>query len=509
LEGKVLGWGEAVEVDGYVIKAEDFDEDKLAFVSISRDGEVLKKSPLSNGLAFDCEDEIKVYADEVKLNRKIIEKDGEKFETGKWDPSIKINVFLRGKPKIEINIKSDKESYDPKILADKDINTTITLKNVGKAKAEDLNVIIETGKLKLLEGKLKHDFSSVEKDETLKAINLHMEVPEPWEDTDYQLNVSVRGQDIKGKEFEWSESKTINIKQKWELKISKSASEERDLGETVSVSVNLRNAGICPLEGIKLRDFLPEKELELEEEVELEKTLSLKTGETLIDAISYKFIPKKPGDYIYPKAVASFTLPNGDEAKIESKEVKTSIRGPYVELDKKIDTQQLEVGEKLKVTLEAKNSGNVDVSVTLSDPLSPKTKFISGETEFKEVLKAGKAKTITYMLQMNNKGKILLPPAKATFLDLEDHSGVVYSKNPPPVYVGIPIEINSSSEDIEAEKVTRGEQKKAQPEKVEPSESKNKTETAQPTEEDAPDFGLILATLAVLGAVGLRKKRQL
>ena len=66
-----LYWGDSVTVDGYVIKAEDFNEDKMVFVSISKDGEKLKTAPLSAGLEVIYNDEIKVYAQKIDPNYEI------------------------------------------------------------------------------------------------------------------------------------------------------------------------------------------------------------------------------------------------------------------------------------------------------------------------------------------------------------------------------------------------------------------------------------------------------
>lgn len=503
LEGKVLDWGGSVELDGYVIKAEDFNEEKLAFVSISKDGEELERGPLSNGIDLIYNDEIKIHAVEVKPNYVTIE---EGFKTGEWNPTIQINVFLRGQPDIEITINTGKESYDPKTLANRDINATITLKNIGKAKAADLEVLIDTGGLELLDGKLKRSYYSIEKEETVETINLLMGIPEPWEDTDYYINVSVTGQDIKEKEFEWNESETVEIKKKWDIIVSKSATEERHMGEIVYVTVNIRNDGICPINGIKLTDSLNDK-MELEEDVELEKTLSLKAGETASNVFKYTFMPKKPGKYTLPETIAAFTLPNGQYEEIESTNTEENIiYGPYIELTKTVDHQQLEVGEKLTVTLIAKNTGNVDASVTVSDTVPSEAKFISGETGFREVLKEGESKKVTYMLQMHSKGKVQLPPAKASFLDLEDYRAEVYSEGPLPVYVGIPIEVDANPGDSGPGGVTGSEQEKSSQARTVASASSGNVGTAQPVEEDTPGFGLILAGLAIFGVVGLRRK---
>ena len=66
-DGAKLYWGETINIDGYDVKAEDFNEEGMVFVSISKDGEKLKTSPLTAGLEFEYNDEI-IYPDKVRIN---------------------------------------------------------------------------------------------------------------------------------------------------------------------------------------------------------------------------------------------------------------------------------------------------------------------------------------------------------------------------------------------------------------------------------------------------------
>lgn len=77
-DGAKLYWGNTITVEGYEVKAEDFNEDGMVFVSISKDGEKLKTSPLTAGLEFEYNDEIKVYAQKVDPNYEIIKKKTER-----------------------------------------------------------------------------------------------------------------------------------------------------------------------------------------------------------------------------------------------------------------------------------------------------------------------------------------------------------------------------------------------------------------------------------------------
>jgi len=73
-DGTTLHWGKTITVGDYVIKAEDFNENKQVFVSISKEGEKLKTAPLSAGLEVVYDDKIKVYAREVDPNYEIKER---------------------------------------------------------------------------------------------------------------------------------------------------------------------------------------------------------------------------------------------------------------------------------------------------------------------------------------------------------------------------------------------------------------------------------------------------
>nr|WP_269849120.1 BatD family protein [Methanosarcina horonobensis] len=115
----------------------------------------------------------------------------------------------------------------------------------------------------------------------------------------------------------------------------------------------------------------------------------------------------------------------------------------------------------MTVTVTAKNTGNVDASVTVTDTVPSEAKLISGETSFKQVLGSkGGSKTITYIMQMNKEGEIEIPACKASFLDLDKYSGEVYSE-PHTVYVGTPMTLEGSSSQPEGS--TDSNQEKNEP----------------------------------------------
>ena len=499
LNDATFSWGQTITVDGYDIKAEDFNEDKMVFVSISKDGEKLKTAPLTAGLEFAYDDEIKVYAQSVDPNYEILTKDGTEFKTGIRNPSAKLDILVRGKPSFDIKIETDKDTYDSKAIGDKKIEVTITVINNGEAKAENVVLTVDTGELEVLSGKTKYAYTKVLKGETVEPITLALKTPTPWEDTDFKITAKTTCEDIKDKKYENEGSKTIKIEKKWDLIVSKSATKKRHMGEPVYVSVTVRNGGLCDINNIVLKDSIVSN-MRLQKDATLDKTLSLKAGETAEEVFEYTLIPEKPGDFTFPKTVATFTLPNGKDGEVTSDNSDTTlISGPYIEITKTVNKQQLDPGDELTVTVTTRNTGNVDASVTVTDTVPSEAKLISGETSFKQVLGSGSSKTLTYILQMHKKGEVQIPACKASFLDLDKYSGEVKSGTPV-VYVGIPMTLEGSSSQPEGSTGSNQEQ----------NEPSGQASTGGTEEEygDTPGFSSILAVTGLLAGTGLLRKRS-
>jgi uncharacterized repeat protein (TIGR01451 family) len=498
-DGAKLYWGNTITVEGYEVKAEDFNEDGMVFVSISKDGEKLKTSPLSAGLEFDYNEEIKVYAQKVDPNYEVITKDGKQFKTGNWNPYAELDILVRGKPIFDIDVKTKKDTYDSKLTGDSRIDVTINVKNDDEAKAEDVVLTVDTDGLEVLSGKTKYTYTEILKDETVKPINLTLKASTPWEDTHYNISVKATCEDVKGKKYESIGYKVITIEKKWDLIVSKSSTKERHMGESVFTSVTVRNAGLCDINNIMLKDSIVSG-MHLQKDTVLEKTISLKAGETAEEVFKYTLVPEKPGEFTFQKTIATFTLSNGQSEKVESdNSEKTTIHGPFIEITKTIDKQQLNSGDKLTVKVTAKNTGNVDASVTVTDTIPSEAKLISGETSFKQVLKSkGGSKTITYIMQMNKEGEIEIPACKAGFLDLDKYSGEVYSGTNA-VYVGAPMTLEGSSSKPEGS--TASDQEKNEP------SSQASTGGTEEDYGDTPGFGVFLAITGLLMVVGFMRKR--
>ena len=506
VDGTQLYWGDSTTFEGYVITAAGFQDEGIVLITISKDGEEVESGLFTTGMELEYDDKLKIYAEEVDPNYETKEIDGKEIKTSNWDPYVKLDILIPGKPEFDIDVDTDQDSYDSKLASDNRIEVTINVNNDGDAKAENAVLVIDTGGLEVISGKTKHTYSTVTKGETLDPITLTLQVPSPWEDTDFKITAKATYQDIKDEEYEDEGSKTITIKKKWGLVVSKSVTSLVHMGGQVYVAVTVRNEGICSIKNIELTDSLISG-MKLKEDVDLNTTLSLDAGETAADIFKYTLIPEKPGGFTFPKAVASFTLDNGDIETASSDSEETTVYGPNIILTKSLDKTNLEPGDELTVTLTVTNTGNVDAGVKVTDTIPEDVKFISGEKDFSGVLQSGGSKTSKYIVQMNNEGEIQLPPCNATFYDLEDYKGEINSSIPEVVYVGTsePVEESSESESEESNQEAYDENSsKVDFEEEDTNESTNESESKD--DEDVPGFDVLLTVTGLLGGAELIKR---
>jgi len=261
-----------------------------------------------------------------------------------------------------------------------------------------------------------------------------------------------KGADIKGIEHVYSDTESVTIEPKWGLYITKSITEEAYMSDTIHVLVNIRNGGTCDLNSIMVIDTMVEG-LELKDNVILEKTISLKAGESTREFLSYTLKPMTPGTFSVPAATAKFTASNGEEYTVTSETSEIEINGPYIVLTKSVSSSNVAPGDEVTVTVNVQNTGDRDASVTVSDPsdmLPENVSFVSGETSFKNVVKKDSSSSFSYVVRMDAAGDVKLLAATASFVDMEQYKGEKVSNMPVITVTVPPTEGSTSSGDSTA-----------------------------------------------------------
>lgn len=498
-----LHWGDTKTSgegsDRYIVKAEDFTKDGYVHISLTRSNEIKDFSFIRFGQSLEYRDEtdgqdIRVYVKKVTVN---IDEWTGKME----DPTAEIEIYRRGLPDFDISINTDKDTYDPKTMGShQDITATFSVKNTGSAQGENIVLTIDPEGLEIVDGKLKHDIYGLEKGEASEPITVKFKVPHPWEETKLDINARVEAKDINNDPYEDSESKTITIEPKVEFILTKSMTKEIYMDETAHVLVSVRNSGNYNVNSVTIRDFTIEG-VELKDSITLEKTLSFAPGETK-EIFSYSLKPLKEGTFTAPKATASFVASNDKEYTYASNAPQVTINGPDIVITQTLDKSTIRPENEVKVTVTAKNEGNRDASTRVISTQFPEgTTFISGDTILDMVLGKDQSSSYTYILKMNEIGIFKIPPATATFIDMEGFKGEKIS-NMPSITVEIPPEVKETNPSITSTiSDTAGTWAESHT-----ASGESFVNNLESEEKVQPGFGSLFAIASIAGVYLLRRK---
>jgi uncharacterized repeat protein (TIGR01451 family) len=422
-----LTWGSTITLDDYVIKVEDFNKEGSVSISISRNNQVKAVSPLRVGdslnyLDTDNGDDIRVTVDSVNLNI-------DSWTGNMENPKAAIKVYKRAYPKMKIEITTDKDTYDPRMAGSSIVTATINIKNEGDAEAYTMDVEIDPKGMEQTSGKMKYSFTTVEEDEVLEPIVVKFKAPEYWDQTKLDFTVTTRSRDINNEIHSHEKIKTLTIEPVVELIITKTIAEEIYMDRAAYVGVSVYNKGIYSVSSATVTDALSEY-FELQDNANQETTVSFAPGETKAELFRYTLKPTKTGEITVPATTATFTGPDGKVHTYKSEVPKVKVNGPNIVLTKAVSPSSVSPGKETTVTVTVHNQGNRDASVTTSESLPSSVSFVSGDLDFKEVMKGGKSATYSYVIMTKQAGEIKLPATTATFIDMEGYKGERISNIP-------------------------------------------------------------------------------
>ncbi|WP_256623524.1 CARDB domain-containing protein [Methanolobus chelungpuianus] len=424
-----LGWGATLAMDTYVIKAEDFNTDGFVSISITSNNQVKAISPVRVGESLTYRDtengnDVKVVVDSVTLNI-------DPWTGNMKDPKAAIKVYKRAYPKMKIEITTDKDpaTYDPRLTGSSIVTATIKIKNEGDAKAFNMDVEIDPCGMEQTSGKLKYSYTDVKEDDVLEPIVVKFKVSEYWDQTKVDFKVTTSSRDINNQIHTNEGKKTLTIEPVVELIITKSIPKEIYMDRSVYVTVSVYNKGLYSVSSATVTDTLNQY-FELQDNANLETTVSLAPGETKSDLLKYTMKPVKTGKNTPPATIATFTAPDGKVRTFKSITSEVTVNGPNIVLTKTISPSSVNPGKEATVTVKVENQGNRDASVITSETLPSSVSFVSGNLEFKEVLKGGKSSTYSYVIRTKEAGEIKLPATAATFIDMEGFKGERISNMP-------------------------------------------------------------------------------
>ncbi len=439
---KELHLGEGISCGNYSVVAYNFPRsDQKSFVGIKlyEDGIVVSEPMLRAGEDYIYEDEVRITAIELNMAE-------QNWTDLPEEPWAEIMIEPRGLPGFDVDFELDDDEYEPYSTVEADL----TIQNIGDAEADDVTVYVDAEDLDVVQGKLRHHYSTIERGELLDGetdteafdpITLRFDVPSVIEDRTFNLTVTIEYSDITDTRYSYSVSYPVPVCGMF--KFSKSINDNIYMDEIATVTVSLRNEGTRQINSIAVSDTLP-PEFELHGNSTLEWELdSLRGGECR--SFTYQLKPLQPNEegYRMPAALAEWSC-DGMRYSVHSDSPYIVVYGPLIELSKSAAPATIDEGGIVTVTLEAKNTGNMLASIDVADSLPPAAVLTYGVTDTKAVLEAGESHTFSYEMRMDAAGSIELPAALLQFVDTHEYEGVVASEN---VTIAVnPVNLQGSSD---------------------------------------------------------------
>jgi uncharacterized repeat protein (TIGR01451 family) len=425
-----------------------------------------------------------------------------------YDPSSTVGLSIRGKPKLDISITADKDTYTSN--GDYLINAKYSVTNNGDARAKFVDLNFNPGDLKPISGNpedLHKYFLVIEKGET-KSFDVILEVPKLLDEKIFAMTGLAAGIDVKDLKYDWNGSKNITVSPKQNyFTLSKSMSDRIYLNNSVLVRIIAANGGIYNIYNIHVNDSMnPNFMLKSNIPMQWDKEV-LKPGEDWVIAeYLMKPVEANINGFSIPSASAQFTV-NGKPYSLSSTSTNLVVNGPKIVLTKSVLKPVVNISEDVTVTISINNIGNIATKADITDLLPEGASLVSGPLSKGPLfLEINKPEGFSYVLRIDKEGIYELPAAKANYTDVV-YKGTVHSKlssEIPTVTVVDPAATPKATVDPDDPSSPGNPIQNANPGETTTMQS---TTNPDPTPTPiTPGFGFILAFIIILFAARFRNK---
>ena len=418
----------------------------MVYLDIYKNGALMKEIVLSNL------NEPEIYPDyEMKVSLTgILPGTSRDWVMEYYKPWAKVSISLRGNPKLEVKVTTDKTNYVSN--TDEILKATVEVKNTGNAVAKNIEVYLDSGILNLRGGstnQFHQNYLELKKAET-QTFEVILLVPKVAENTQYPLNVTAKGYDVKNLEYKASGSFSVPISQKdflKEISVSKAVKDRMYLKDTAAIRITVSNGGDFDLYNVRLTDSKNENfELKFDSPMHWEIPL-IKSGQDWSTTYSLKPLITNLNGFKIPAANALFTI-NNKEYNVSSDSPSVIVNGPKIILNKTVDKQKVNISEDITITVSVNNVGNIDTKTQVIDYLPENVSLVSGQTSIESAfLEINKPQEYSYIIRPKIDGIIELPAAVANYISIEYRGTGLFalSSNRTMITVIDPNKINLSS----------------------------------------------------------------
>lgn len=395
----------------------DTPVDPMAYLEVYKDGNFLKDAILSlqSGPDIDQDYEVMVSSSGFPSGN------SQEWVQEYYKPWAKVAVSLRGKPKLDVTVSTEKTTYTSG--SDQIITAKVELVNNGDAVARNVDVVFNVDELKLRGGstnQLHPVFMEIKKGET-KSFEVVLMVPELLDDKSYSLTADVKSFDVKNLVYKSSGSKSITVAMKQNYyTLSKAFSKDRIyLNDIINVRLTIANSGTLDMNDIVLNDSMNSNFQLISETPLFWNFQVLHPGEWKDIEYSIKPLETNLEGFTFPEATAGFKI-NGKKYNISSDLPLVVVNGPKIFINKTVDKQTVNTSEDVTVTVRVENMGNIPTRTEIKDFLPENVSIVNGSTSFGSTFLEIKTPIVfSYVIRINSIENIELPAAIANYTNVE------------------------------------------------------------------------------------------
>lgn len=410
------------DINGNIVPETDVDPSVL--VDIYKNSTLLAEQVLAPGIDtyIDPDYEVKVTATGFPAGN------AQLWVYEYYAPWATISIQKRGLPKLDVTVTTDKSSYTS--YEDTVITATVTITNSGAARAENVDVFLNTGGLQVQGGatsQLHQHYSDIEAGKS-QSFSVTFVVPLLLDPQSYSLSANATCVDVKSLEYSGTGTDSITVGPKamdTQVTISKGMRDRIYLQDMAYVSISVGNSGIYEIKNISVNDSM-NGNFDLKSNTSLRWFIpDLKPGQEWDTTYSMQPLSASLSGFAIPAANATFSF-NNRPYTIYSKTTTLVVNGPKIIINKTVNKPVVNISENVTVNVTINNIGDIVTNAEVNDSLpdginlvNSTINFLNGNASLASTsLELNTPVIFNYTIRIDKEGKYKLPPATASYTDI-------------------------------------------------------------------------------------------
>lgn len=340
--------------------------------------------------------------DFLKYNREIM------FRVSYVDStSVVVEVYTPGEASVQLNLTGIRDTY----RCNNQIHATASIQNTGELSLRGISLETENSVGDIIQ----KNVSQVLKPGKNFTTDLIIRIPEQPRKINSEIALYLKGFDYQGNEYDDSVKTTTTILPF--ISINKEIV-EKNLDATSNLSVNLSIHNYASSKKIiHLQDNLPSSFLLMDNPY---PKWDLVIPSNSSDTVNYTAMPTEPGRYEIKPATANFEYKGNSYEVTSDGNFPVVVEGAKLEIDRKINKTTPKIGEHVRISLTASNTGTITSNVEVEENVPDEVDVIGGELSWAGKLKPLEEKTIEYTIKIPDAPAVHLSP---TVLEYENKEG--------------------------------------------------------------------------------------